>query len=162
MTIQSPYLPRANVPFLDDTGHVSRPWYLYLQNMFNLVDPSGNVNANDLAVQVAFDNDNTSQVADLQNQIDRLDGAGQDPFTDGNADVTAVAGRVSAIETQNALGVGNAEVAALAVALGSVQVGMDFIPSSPAPFQEIPDLPARPSQVGYGPATLQAFSAAHG
>ena len=78
MTIATPMLPRANVPFIDDTGHVARPWYLYLMNLELLSGDDSNVN--DLAVQQAFDNDNTSQVAELQAEIDALGSSEADPF----------------------------------------------------------------------------------
>lgn len=102
MTIQTPFLPNASVPFLDvATGMVTRPWYLWLQNQQTLTDPGGNVSANDLAVQVAFDTDNTSQIAAIQYEINNLD-TGVDPFSLDvpPAALASLSSKVGGIETQ--------------------------------------------------------------
>ena len=80
MTIKNPSLIPPRVDFIDErTGKIAAPWYLYLLNLGNLTIDSGG--ANDLSVEVAFNNDNTSQVEALQKQIDNLGGDdGTDPF----------------------------------------------------------------------------------
>jgi hypothetical protein len=100
MTIKNPALIPPRVPFFEEqTGFVSRPWFLFLQNLSNLTIDSGN--ANDLAVEVAFSNDNTSQVSELTKIIERLDVDNSDPFA-----VTGTVRYVNATAPNGILSVG--------------------------------------------------------
>jgi len=72
MSIQSPFIPGARVAFTNPDGTLSRAGYLFLQNLINLSQPSSGVNVDDLATQMLFSNDNTSQVESLQAQIDAM------------------------------------------------------------------------------------------
>lgn len=75
MTIANPRIPASREEFIDPrTGMVSRSWYLFLQNLITLVDPNVVPSADDLAVDQAFDSDNTSQVSEIQKEIERLRG----------------------------------------------------------------------------------------
>jgi len=79
VTIANPQIPASREAFIDPrTGMVSRSWYLFLQNLITLVDPNVVPSADDLAVEQAFDSDNTSQVSELQKEIDRLGGQESD------------------------------------------------------------------------------------
>jgi hypothetical protein len=79
VTIANPRIPGYREPFIDPrTGGVSRSWYLFLENLITLVDPNVVPSADDLAVEQAFDSDNTSQVSELQKEIDRLGGQESD------------------------------------------------------------------------------------
>lgn len=98
MTIQNPAIIPPRVDFLDPrTGKISREWYLYLVNLIDLVNPENGTIA-DALTELAFTADNTSQVADLQYQIDHLD-LGGDPLAMTNGEVTAVSERVTALQT---------------------------------------------------------------
>lgn len=73
MTIQNPAIIPPRVDLIDPrTGKIAREWYLYLVNLIDLVNPYG-PSTDDLAVQVAFSNDNTSEVAELAKEIANLD-----------------------------------------------------------------------------------------
>ena len=121
MTIKNPAIIPPRVDFLDPrTGKIAREWYLYLLNLINLMgDGSGSFA--DLQTELAFTNDNTSQVADLQWQIDHLE-LEDSPFSDGNAEVTAVSTRLTGVET-----------------------GVAFMPNSVQSYVAPPDLPVNAS-----------------
>jgi hypothetical protein len=75
VTIANPQIPASREAFIDPrTGMVSRSWYLFLQNLITLVDPNVVPSADDLAVDQAFDSDNTSQVSEIQKEIELLRG----------------------------------------------------------------------------------------
>jgi len=100
MTIKNPALIPPRCDFFDQrTGKIAREWYLYLLNLGNLTIDAGN--ANDLAVEVAFNNDNTSQVSELTKIIDRLDVDNSDPFA-----VTGTVRYVNATAPNGVLSVG--------------------------------------------------------
>lgn len=96
--------PRSD--FLDANGKIRREWYLFLLGLTQAV---GGGTFDDLSVEAAFTADNTSQVADLQWQIDHLD-LEESPFYQGNSDIAAVSGRVTAVEVQNAFANGGSGV----------------------------------------------------
>ena len=158
MTIQSPYLPGANVAFLDARGFISRPWYLFLQNQFNLTDPNTNIGVNDLAVQVAFDNDNTSQVADLQAQIDKLDLSGNPFEIASNATADTAMRRLDGVDVMLDFVPSSPQL------MVDLSVPLAFMPSSPVVPAEVYDMPVMlsgsVSQSNIG--TLLAYSARHG
>jgi len=100
MTIKNPALIPPRVDFFDErTGKISREWYLYLLNLANLTIDSGN--ANDLAVEVAFSNDNTSQISELTKIVERIDTDTTDPFS-----VTGTVRYVNATAPDGVLSVG--------------------------------------------------------
>lgn len=110
MTIQNPAIIPPRVDFLDPrTGKISREWFLFLINNYDLVNPANGTIA-DAFTQLAFTNDNTSDIADLQWQIDHLD-LGGDPLVMTNGEIEAVSKRVTGVQTE-----------------------MAFMPSSPKPF----------------------------
>ena len=99
MTIANPRIPGYREAFIDPrTGGVSRSWYLFLENLITLVDPSVVPSTDDLAVEQAFDGDNTSQVSELQKQIARLGGQETD-------DIWAVTGTVRYVNATAPTGV---------------------------------------------------------
>ena len=99
MTIANPRIPGYREAFIDPrTGMVSRSWYLFLENLITLVDPNVVPSTDDLAVEQAFDADNTSQVSELQKEIDRLGGEGTD-------DVWSVTGTVRYVNATAPTGV---------------------------------------------------------
>ena len=60
-------IPAPRVPFIDErTGLMAREWYRFLLNLFVITGSgSSDMTLSDLAVQQAFDSDNTSQVSAL-------------------------------------------------------------------------------------------------
>lgn len=127
-------------PVTDANDNITLEWFLFMQSLITLSNGSG-WSAADLAVQQAFDTDNTSQVADLQAQIKKIP-TGDSPFAiDSNATADTAIRRLDSVET-----------------------ALDFMPSSSGPAQYVPDMPVMPSgnvalsNVG----SLMAFSARHG
>lgn len=84
-------------PIADSTGQVTLEWNLLIQSLIALSGQGQGPSIQDLATQMQFTSDNTSQVADLQWQIDHLD-LFQSPFEMGNAEVTAAENRISSVE----------------------------------------------------------------
>lgn len=131
MTIQNPQIIPPRVDLIDPrTGKIAREWYLYLVNIIDLVNPE-NGTISDALTQLAFTADNTSEVADLQYQIDHLD-LGGDPLAMTNGEVAEVGRRLSGVQTDTAFAVSQP-------AQQPAPLEISFIPSSPEPVPSVMD-----------------------